>query len=144
MTHKKPRRKCLNCSQECNRPEKIYCNVYCQHEYQYNTYIKRWLSGDESGMTADGTCTNSVRRWLFERSGSKCEYCEWGVLNKHTSTIPLHIHHKDGNSDNNLPENLILLCPNCHSLEEVPRNRDTIRKKYHRASVVRNHSSKEE
>jgi 5-methylcytosine-specific restriction endonuclease McrA len=27
----------------------------------------------------------------------------------------LQLEHKDGNSENNKPENLCLLCPNCHS-----------------------------
>lgn len=144
MTQKKPRRNCLSCGRECSRPEKFYCGMQCHRDYEYKEYIQRWLSGVESGMNTDGTCKNSIRRWLFERAGAVCEQCKWGTLNKYTNTLPLHIHHKDGNSDNNLPENLILLCPNCHSLEAIPRNRDTVRKKYHRASVVRNHSSKEE
>lgn len=37
---------------------------------------------------------------------ARCGYCE--------STGSLHIHHIDQNHDNNLPENLIVLCANCH------------------------------
>lgn len=43
----------------------------------------------------------------------KCEVCgntEW--LGK---PIPLELHHIDGDSRNNSLENLMLLCPNCHS-----------------------------
>ena len=36
--------------------------------------------------------------------------------------IPLELHHIDGNHYNNSFENLIILCPNCHALEE---NRQT-------------------
>ena len=47
----------------------------------------------------------------------KCECCgmsEW--LGK---PIPLELHHINGNHYDNRLENLILLCPNCHSLEHV-------------------------
>jgi 5-methylcytosine-specific restriction endonuclease McrA len=47
----------------------------------------------------------------------KCERCllsEW--LN---GKIPLHLHHKDGNSENHKLENLEILCPNCHCLTDT-------------------------
>ena len=39
-----------------------------------------------------------------------------GEKNIYTNTIPLEIEHIDGNYRNNKEENLIVLCPNCHSL----------------------------
>ena len=42
--------------------------------------------------------------------------CGWGVVNTYSNMIPLEIEHIDGNYLNNSEENLILLCPNCHSL----------------------------
>ena len=44
----------------------------------------------------------------------QCENClntEWLG-----NPIPLQLHHKDGNHNNNYIENLQILCPNCHSL----------------------------
>ena len=44
----------------------------------------------------------------------KCEHCdgiEWQGL-----PIPLELHHIDTDHFNNLPENLAILCPNCHTL----------------------------
>lgn len=44
----------------------------------------------------------------------KCEVCnlsEW-----HNNTIPLELHHKDGNHYNNNLDNLQVLCPNCHAV----------------------------
>ena len=50
------------------------------------------------------------KRFLLKELG-KCERCnyneELGIL---------EIHHKDRNRRNNSRENLLLLCPNCHSL----------------------------
>lgn len=37
-------------------------------------------------------------------------------MNKFTNIIPLEVEHMDGNYKNNEENNLILLCPNCHSL----------------------------
>ena len=41
-----------------------------------------------------------------------------GEINPYTRTIPLEIHHKDGNYLHSVEDNLMLLCPNCHSLTE--------------------------
>lgn len=45
----------------------------------------------------------------------KCERC--GGTQWLGGKIPLEIHHKDGNRYNNVLDNIELLCPNCHSLE---------------------------
>lgn len=44
---------------------------------------------------------------------NKCEIC--GITSWQGKPINMQIHHIDGNSANNRLENLILLCPNCHS-----------------------------
>ena len=45
----------------------------------------------------------------------KCELC--GVSEWLGKPLPLELHHKDGNHYNNSLENLIILCPNCHSVQ---------------------------
>lgn len=46
----------------------------------------------------------------------KCEVCQLSVwLEK---SIPLELHHIDGNRYNNSLQNLQLLCPNCHALTD--------------------------
>ena len=37
-------------------------------------------------------------------------------VNPITGKVPLEIDHVDGDCYNNRPENLVVLCPNCHSL----------------------------
>lgn len=44
----------------------------------------------------------------------KCGNSTW--LNQ---PIPLQVHHKDGDNTNNEPENLEILCPNCHALTDT-------------------------
>lgn len=46
----------------------------------------------------------------------KCEYC--GKSEWMGETIPLDLHHINGNHFDNRLENLIILCPNCHRLTD--------------------------
>ena len=57
-----------------------------------------------------------IKKHLLEEREHKCECCqqtEW--LGKE---IPLQVHHIDGDRKNNTRKNLMLLCPNCHSITE--------------------------
>lgn len=57
-----------------------------------------------------------IKKYLFRKYNNKCARCGWGETNVYTERIPLEVEHIDGNYKNNKEENLILLCPNCHSL----------------------------
>ena len=46
----------------------------------------------------------------------KCEFC--GVSTWFGIKLPLEIHHVDGDHNNNSLDNLRILCPNCHSIQE--------------------------
>ena len=48
-----------------------------------------------------------------EKKCYKCLRTEWNLL-----PIPLELHHKDGNHNNNTDENIEILCPNCHAQTE--------------------------
>lgn len=91
------------------------CSNECSGKYNYNLYIKKWLSGNIGGGTRYGI-SEHVRRYLFERYGRKCQKCNWAEINPITKVVPVQIEHKDGNWQNNKPENLEILCPNHHSL----------------------------
>lgn len=56
-----------------------------------------------------------IRAALYYFRGEKCELCGWNMKNIYSNTIPLEVHHINGKAENN-PENLQILCPNCHSL----------------------------
>lgn len=112
---------CLNCGEEL-KYGKTFCSSNCQHEYNREEYIKRWKKGEESGLKGQYGLSRVIRNYLLEKQNYKCEICGWGETNQFTNTIPLEIHHKDGDYINNKEENLQVLCPNCHSLTETHKS----------------------
>lgn len=106
---------CLNCGKLISNRNK-YCNIICQKEYQYKKYIQDWKDGKNNGMRGKYQISSYIRGYLMEKYNYKCAKCFWGEKNFYTDNIPLEIEHIDGNYRNNKEENLILLCPNCHSL----------------------------
>jgi hypothetical protein len=107
---------CLNCGKECSIPHKKFCNHFCQQQFQFEDFIRRWKVGEENGIK--GVCETSqyIRRYLFEKYDSKCHKCSWAEVHPVSGKIPLQVNHINGNCLDNAEENLELICPNCHSL----------------------------
>jgi len=59
-----------------------------------------------------------LKQLLFKHGikENKCECC--GISEWQGNPINCELHHKDGNKFNHFLENLIILCPNCHSQTE--------------------------
>jgi RNA polymerase subunit RPABC4/transcription elongation factor Spt4 len=58
-----------------------------------------------------------LKRYLAEKHGENCKLCGLGN-NWNGMPLVLQLDHIDGDSDNNFPTNLRLLCPNCHTQTE--------------------------
>ena len=118
---------CVNCGCTIsgkNISTRKYCSHKCQFEYQQKQWEEKWLSGEISGFSETdhwGNVPDRIRTYLFKKFDSKCSICGWGERNKYTGKIPLEVEHIDGNHANNRPENLTLICPNCHSLTKTYR-----------------------
>ena len=68
--------------------------------------------------------SNKVRNKLL-REGYKNHQCECcGMTEWLGQPIPLELHHKDGNRNNNTLENYQLLCPNCHAFTDSYRGKN--------------------
>lgn len=52
---------------------------------------------------------NGIRDKVFKRDNYHCCNCNASIRN-----IRIHVHHKDGNTKNNVLSNLCLLCISCH------------------------------
>lgn len=118
--------KCLNCGKEVEKTYKgrKYCCSKCQHEFERKEWERKWLSGEINGFYKTdhwGNIPDRIRNYLFRINNNKCSKCGWGERNPFTNLIPLEVEHIDGDYKNNRPENLTLLCPNCHSLTKTYR-----------------------
>jgi endogenous inhibitor of DNA gyrase (YacG/DUF329 family) len=110
--------KTFNC-QYCGKENKWkhsttnkFCNNACQGKYTWEYITKPKVER--------GECTHNSRapkQYLIEKYGEKCFEC--GVESIwNNKPLVLQLDHIDGDSDNNYPKNLRLLCPNCHSQTE--------------------------
>jgi hypothetical protein len=119
MSKKRRRRNkhCRICMKNLSRS--CYAFHFCSKKHYdthtYTEYIEEWLSGKKSGGSR-GRISKHVRRWLYEHRGRKCEQCGWAEVNEVSGKVPVEINHIDGDSANHSPENLEVLCPNCHAL----------------------------
>ena len=108
-------KECLQCNKLTKNP--IFCSIKCKNQYTYEENIRKWKNSKFDGSKSGGNAiSNFIRRYLFEKFDNKCPICGWCKKNTITNKIPLEVHHIDGKFKNNKEENLILLCPNCHSL----------------------------
>ena len=80
-----------------------------------------WLDKYNATPFAELGMDNRRRRVLEEQNYccNKCGINEWQGFK-----IPLELEHKDGNTTNNIRDNLEGLCPNCHSITDTWRGRN--------------------
>lgn len=100
---------CKNCGTETRRTAQklnIFCSTKCCGENKLKETTQRFLLGQVSERI-------TLRRLLAESIGYACSVCN---ISEHNNLpITLQVDHRDGNAANNMPDNLRLICPNCHS-----------------------------
>jgi endogenous inhibitor of DNA gyrase (YacG/DUF329 family) len=100
---------CLHCKEEVSKRNTagLFCSNRCQKLHEGDLKLKNWIENNERiGKWL-------VKRYLSEMHGNKCSCCNLSTWME--KDITLEIDHVDGNAYNNRPDNLRLLCPNCHS-----------------------------
>jgi len=138
---RKPNVSCVVCKKplyrrpvEIKRNEgKVYCSmacygISCRNEKPCPICGKMILAGANK-KTCGRSCANKMRTGItyhrsrpndkvvsqraikvrvMEERGTACERCGYAIREV------LHVHHKDRNRQNNVMDNLELICPNCH------------------------------
>jgi len=103
---------CAHCGCEIkNKNSKKFCSRAHQQEFHRAIRFKQIEMGEYKTVA-----TNIYKKYLLSKFDECCMLCGWNEVNPFTNKIPIELHHIDFNPDNNKPENLQLLCPNCHSL----------------------------
>lgn len=98
------------CTPECSRK-------YNAKKQRYDSKKNQTLKGyqDQKGLNNNvfkKSSEPSRKNWIYSKYRKDyCEVCE----TKHLDTkLTFVVHHRDGNSTNDVPSNLITLCHSCH------------------------------
>lgn len=115
MSRTKQLYSCAHCEKEfkaAHSSTKTYCSVQCQQDKQFKDRYTAWMSGEQIKIGR-----SLLRRMIEYRDGYFCNVC--GISTWNDQKIVLDAEHIDGNSNNNSPDNVCFLCPNCHSQTET-------------------------
>lgn len=88
-----------------------FCSTDCFAAHQNAEYLAQWLSGQRTKIDPR---SGVIRAHLLERQGGLCALCPspplwWG------KPLIFVLDHVSGNSEDDSPQNLRLVCPNCDS-----------------------------
>ena len=113
----------LKMCQKCNRPlsYKSRKTTTMHRECKAQHTVEQWLSGNNDVTLYIDDKTNMpkdtkpfVKKYLLETRGDRCEECGFDKHGPFGSIIQMD--HVNGDCFDNRPENLKLLCPNCHAM----------------------------
>ena len=117
---------CPFCKKLFNRRGKQQCcSIKCSKLLLRQTRNNQILNGTfkYSSIISEAVIK---RRFLIQQNGEQCSKCGWNKKNPSTQKSPLELHHIDGNCANNTFDNLVILCPNCHSLTSNHKNSNSV------------------
>ena len=124
---------CKNCGNVFypKTKEARFCSPKCSGEFAGKPIIEAWLAGEISGNKQgvyNDVLRNPIRNYILKQANYTCSCC--GLNEWNGKPIPLQVHHKDGDAHNNKPENIEVVCWNCHAQTETfgSKNKKSTRK----------------
>ena len=84
-----------------------YCSQVCCGADVFRQTMEKFKRGEINSPNTVKKCFAHEHNQICHECGNNGEY--------NGKPLVLQLDHIDGNSDNNLPENLRWMCPNCHS-----------------------------
>lgn len=112
---KKKRNNCLNCNKEVKIIKSKFCSNVCFFNYEW---IKKKKEIEQGKIKS----TSALRKYILERDGHQCKICK--ITEWEKNEVPLVLDHINGDSYNNLPNNLRLICPNCDAQTDTYKGRN--------------------
>ena len=85
---------------------------------KFRTPIEKYLNNEQT-ITSWKLKNRLVAEGYLQEKCCSCGLTEWLGY-----PIPLELHHKDGNKENNSLENLELRCPNCHYFTDTYKSKN--------------------
>jgi hypothetical protein len=111
---------CKECSMSMNKRQNRnsvgFCSMNCFLEYRFKHEL---TPNVEAGIISDRPM---LKRYITKTRGKICVMCNNTTWNN--VDIPLELDHIDGDAGNNFPNNLRLLCPNCHAQTPTAKGRN--------------------
>jgi HNH endonuclease len=105
---------CLNCNKHFTYGHSTtgkFCSNRCSGEYKSTEHKQKFFSGLLKRIERA-----TARKYLAEERGYNCEVC--GISEHNGKKLTLQVDHINGDPGNDHPDNLRLICPNCHSQTE--------------------------
>ena len=107
--------KCQHCEKECkwsHQGNNKFCSIICSSKGRSAEHKRKFFTG----LLTDRIDRPTIRKYLAESRGYKCEVC--GISEWQGKDLMLQVDHINGDSSNDKPDNVRLICPNCHSQTE--------------------------
>lgn len=111
-----------------HRPQSVYLGRRTRGaSTDPDKYIEDWLDGKIAGNQGPKTpCVVHplIREYLYKESNYACTQCSFKAVHPVDGRPILNLNHIDGNASNHSPDNLEVLCPNCHAMTPNYGNRN--------------------